>query len=147
QIASVVDNSMGTANSYGYDLNGNFNLLKNSKGKVERSVTWDASNHASNISDASSSTDYLSDAQGLLGVQRGPQGETAFVNDWFQFRNDGWSWKQIWADDDRIAQATEMVDPTTGIITPFRYYQHGDLQGSTNVVTDTTGLVFEHDEY
>ncbi len=104
-------------------------------------------NRVRTINDGSSSTDYLYDAQGLLGVQRGPQGETAFVNDWYQFRNDGWTWKQIWADDDRIAQATEKVDPTTGTLTPFRYYAHADLQGSTNIVTDAAGLVFEHDEY
>lgn len=134
-------------NTYSYDNNGNFTQVVDSSNKVQRVVTWDAANRVRNINDSSSSSDYLYDAQGLLGVQRGPQGETAFVNNWFSFTNDGWFWRQIWADDERIAQATEQVDPTTGLTTLFRYYEHNDLQGSTNLVTDNTGLVFEHDEY
>jgi RHS repeat-associated protein len=147
QVDTVVDNATASVNSYSYDANGNFATLTNSKGRVQRTVTWDAANRASTINDASSSTDYLYDAQGLLGVQRGPQGEKAFVNNWFQFSNDGWFWKEIFADGDRIAQATEQVDPLTGLLTPLDYYEHQDLQGSTNVVTDQTGLVFEHMEY
>jgi RHS repeat-associated protein len=80
-------------------------------------------------------------------VQRGPQGETAFVNNFYSFTNDGWFWKQIWADDDHIAQATEQIDPTTGTLVPLDYYEHKDLQGSVNVVTDQTGAEFEHMEY
>ncbi len=134
-------------NTYSYDLNGNFSRVVDSKNRVQRTVTWDAANRVRNIDDGSNSTDYLYDQQGLLGVQRGPQGEISFVNNWYNFSNDGWFWRQIWADGDRIAQATEQVDPLTGITTLFRYYQHEDLQGSSNVVTDATGLVFEHIEY
>jgi len=134
-------------NSYSFDPNGNFATLTDAKGHIQRTVTWDAANRARNINDASSSTDYLYDAQGLLGVRRDSLGETAFVNNWYQFTNGGWFWKEIFADGDRIAQATEQVDATTGLLTPLDYYEHQDLQGSTNVVTDQTGLEFEHMEY
>jgi RHS repeat-associated protein len=134
-------------NTYSYDANGNFQQVVDSKGRVQRTVTWDAANRVRTINDASSSTDYLYDGQGLLGVQRGPQGEHAFVNNWYQFSNDGWFWKEIWADDDHLAQATEQVDPATGALTPLDYYEHKDLQGSVNVVTDQTGAEFEHTEY
>jgi RHS repeat-associated protein len=134
-------------NTYSYDLNGNFTQVVDSKNRVQRTVTWDAANRARNINDASGSTDYLYDAQGLLGVQRGPGGELAFVNNWYQFSNDGWFWKQIWADSDHLAQATEQVDSATGRATPLDYYEHKDLQGSVNVVTDETGAEFEHMEY
>ncbi len=134
-------------NAYSYDANGNFTQVVDSKSRLQRAVTWDAANRARNISDVSSSTDYLYDAQGLLGVRRDSQGETAFVNDFYTFTNDGWFWKQIWADNDHIAEATEQVDPLTGALTPLDYYEHKDLQGSVNVVTDQTGAEFEHMEY
>jgi RHS repeat-associated protein len=134
-------------NAYTYDANGNFTQIADSKNRVQRTVGWDAANRARNINDSSGSTDYLYDAQGLLGVQRGPGGETAFVNNWYQFSNDGWFWKQIWADDDHLAQATEQVDPRSGAASPLYYYEHKDLQGSVNVVTDQTGAEFERMEY
>jgi len=108
------------ANTYSYDLNGNFTRIVDPKNKVQRTVTWDAANRVRNIDDGSTATDYLYDQAGLLGVQRGPQGELSFVNKWYEFVNGGWTWKEIWADEDRIAQSTEQVDPLTGIVTPFR---------------------------
>jgi RHS repeat-associated protein len=137
--------STGVA-SYSYDDNGNLTRILNAKGQVTRIITRDAADRAVRIDDASNSTDYRYDHLGLLGVQRDSLGETAFVNNWYQTTNQGWTWRQIWAGDDRIAQATEKLD-YLGNVTRFHYYQHEDLQGSTNLVTDVQGLVFEHIEY
>lgn len=152
QIAST------TGKTYTHDLNGNLTRVVDTTKKpnpTQRIITWDAANRVRNINDTSDSTDYRYDHQGLLSVQRGPQGEKAFVNSWYQTINGGWKWKQIWADDDRIAQSTEQLVCTdedgdgvqTCVLVPLRYYNHEDLQGSTNIVTDTQGLVFEHIEY
>jgi RHS repeat-associated protein len=134
------------AAAYTYDDNGNLVRIVDSKGKLVRAITRDAADHVIRIDDASSSTDYRYDHLGLLGVQRDSLGETGFVNDWYTVTNQGWAWRQIWAGEDRIAQATEHVNDL-GVVTQFHYYQHEDLQGTTNLVTDAQGLVFEHNEY
>jgi RHS repeat-associated protein len=137
--------STGSAN-YNYDDNGNLTRIVDSRGRVQRTITRDADDRAIEINDTSNSTDYSYDHLGLMGVRRDGLGETAFVNDWFQTVNQGWAWRQIWAGESRIAQATEHLDEL-GNLTQYRYYQHEDLQGTTNLVTDAQGLVFEHIEY
>jgi len=131
---------------YTYDDNGNLTRIADSRNRPQRIITWDAEDRAITISDASNSTDYRYDHRGLMGVQRDSLGESAFVNDRYQTTNGGWTWRQIWAGEDRIARATEKFDDL-GNVTKFHYYQHEDLQGSTNLVTDKQGLVFEHQEY
>jgi RHS repeat-associated protein len=131
---------------YSYDDNGNLTRIVNTRNKTQRIITWDAADRAVRIDDASNGTDYRYDHRGLMGVQRDSLGESAFVNDWYQTTNGGWTWRQIWAGEDRIVRATEKLD-NQGNVTKFHYYQHEDLQGSTNLVTDSQGLVFEHQEY
>jgi RHS repeat-associated protein len=52
-------------------------------------------------------------------------------------------WKNIWADGDRLATKFSQDDAYEEKV----YFLHKDLQGSTNVVTDRTGKVFQHHEY
>ena len=66
------------------------------------------------------------------------------MNRWYTVHNGTVAWKEIWADDDRIATKRVFTDGSPEFM---RYFLHKDLQGSTNIVTDDTGLVFQHDEY
>ena len=62
-------------------------------------------------------------------------------------RNGSVPWKSVWADDDRLATKRSFGGSEGGDYEHQQYYLHNDLQGSTNVVTDDTGKVFEHWEY
>ena len=64
------------------------------------------------------------------------------MNPWVTVRN-GTMWKHIWADDDRLATKFSQEDSYEDKL----YFLHKDLQGSTNVVTDRVGKVFQHHEY
>ena len=129
--------------SYAYDLNGNLLGLKNAKGTAIRQIQWDANDRMTRVTDGPSSTDYRYDDSGNRAIERGPAGETAFVNPWITTRNRNELYKQIWVDNDRIA--TQRDDGPYEELK--RYFLHKDLQGSTNLVTDVTGKVFQHHEY
>ena len=129
--------------SYSYDLNGNLLGLKNAKGTAIRKIQWDANDRMTRVTDGPSSTDYRYDDSGNRAIERGPAGETAFVNPWITTRNRNELYKQIWVDNDRIA--TQRDDGPYEELK--RYFLHKDLQGSTNIVTEATGKVFQHHEY
>ena len=136
--------AVSTANeSYSYDLNGNLLGLKNSKGTWIRELQWDANDRMTRVTDGPSSTDYRYDDSGNRAIERGPAGETAFVNPWITTRNRNELFKHIWVDNDRIA--TQRDDGPYEELK--RYFLHKDLQGSTNIVTEVTGKVFQHHEY
>lgn len=129
--------------SYTYDANGNLTGWDDSETNETRAVTWDAEDRITRIDDGSDTTDYTYDADGRRAIERGPDGETSFVNRWYTVRNGSVPWKNIWAGDDRLGSKRSFDDDYEH----QQYYLHKDLQGSTNVVTDDTGKVFEHWEY
>lgn len=130
--------------TYKYDPNGNFTGWTDDKSGTSRTVTWDATDRVRSVADQGSTTTYAYDEAGRLGIERGPSGEAAFVNQWYTVVNGSVAWKNIWAGDDRVASQRAMNDGTYEL---FRYFLHKDLQGSTNIVTDDEGLVWQHFEY
>ncbi|MEA2355665.1 MAG: hypothetical protein QOD61_1794, partial [Solirubrobacteraceae bacterium] len=129
--------------SYTYDADGNFTGWTDGKTGQRRTVTWDAADRMRSVADQGSTTTYTSDAAGALALTRGPSGETAFVNPWYTVRNSTERTKQIWAGNDRLA--TQRVSDSSS--ENMRYFLHKDLQGSTNMVTDNSGLTFQHLEW
>jgi RHS repeat-associated protein len=130
--------------SYTYDLNGNFTGWTDDTSGQSRTVTWDAADRMRSAADQGSTTRYAYDDTGRLAIERGPQGETAFVNRYYTVRNGSVPWKHIWAGDDRLATKRAFDD---GSEEHMRYFLHKDLQGSTNMVTDHRALAFQHLEY
>jgi RHS repeat-associated protein len=129
--------------TFHYDANGNLTGIKDRKGKYIRRIEWDASDRMRVVTDGPSSTTYQYDDTGQRTIERGPAGETAFINPWVTVRNRNEIFKHIWAGDDRIA--TQRDDG--GHEELKRYFLHKDLQGSTNMVTDYRGDTFQHHEY
>ena len=129
--------------TYEYDANGNLTGIKDRKGKYIRRIEWDASDRMRVVTDRGSSTTYRYDDTGQRAIERGPAGETAFINSWVTVRNRNEIYKHIWAGGDRIA--TKRDDGGNEELK--RYFLHKDLQGSTNVVTDYRGDTFQHHEY
>lgn len=132
-----------TTGTYRFDADGNLlGIFELAKGKPIRTLTWDAEDRMTSINDSSGSTTYAYDNNGESRIERGPSGETAFVNPSVTVLNGNVLYKHIWGAGDRMA--TQKALPTG--VEPI-YNLHTDLQGSTNVVTDSTGGVFQHQEY
>jgi RHS repeat-associated protein len=129
---------------YTHDVNGNFTGWTDDVTGQNRTVTWDAEDRVTSVADQGSTTTYRYDDTGTLAIERGPGGETSFVNRWYTVRNGTVAWKHIFAGDQRIA--TQRVF-TEGEYEHMRYFLHQNLQGSTNIVTDDLGLVFQRLEY
>ncbi|MEJ2707894.1 MAG: RHS repeat-associated core domain-containing protein, partial [Anaerolineales bacterium] len=129
---------------YTYDLNGNFTGWADTETGQNRTVTWDAENRVTSVADQGSTTTYAYADDGTLGIQRGPGGEAAFVNKYYTVLNGSIAWKDFYAGDQRIATKKQMPDGEPELM---EYFIHKDLLGSTNLVTDPDGLIFEHLEY
>jgi RHS repeat-associated protein len=140
--------------AYSHDANGNFTGWDDDNTGQNRSVTWNADGRVASVANQGSTTRYTYDDTGRLALERGPSGETAFVNRWYTVRNGAVEWKNIWAGDQRIAtkrqfDAGDVVDDVLEdpAFEHMVYYFHEDLFGSTNIVTDRDALVFQHLEY
>jgi len=130
--------------TYTYDVDGNLTGWTDDASGQNRTVTWDAEDRVTSVADQGSTTTYTYDDQGQLALQRGPQGETAFVNRYYTVLNGTVAWKNYWAGAERIATKMQMPD---GQPEQMEYFLHKDLQGSTNFITDAGGAVFEYLEY
>ncbi|GAA1757270.1 toxin TcdB middle/N-terminal domain-containing protein [Agromyces humatus] len=135
--------------TFHYDADGELTQIVSGTGKkakIAREITWDWAGHMVLVDEYGETTEYAYDDEGRRVIERGPNGETAFINPWVTVRNGNELTKQIWVDDELIAQQRDPGDdPYTA--EGQRYFLHKDLQGSTNVVTDATGQTFQHQEY
>lgn len=130
--------------SYNWDANGNFLGIKDSKkNSWIRQIQWDATDRMRVVTDGPQVTDYAYDDSGQRAIERGPAGETLFVNPWVTVRNTNEMWKHVWAGADRLGIQRD----DGGNQELKQYFLHKDLQGSTNMVTDITGDTFQHHEY
>jgi len=130
--------------TYTFDLNGNLTGWADISNGQNRTVTWDAENRVTSVADQGSTTTYTYTDENRLGLQRGPQGETAFVNRYYTVRNANIANKEIWSGDQRIVTKQQMPP---GQLEQKEFWLHSDLRGSTNLVTTPTGSIYEHLEY
>ncbi len=135
--------------TFNYDADGELIQIVNGTGKkakITREITWNWAGRMELVDEYGATTEYAYDDAGRRVIERGPNGETAFINPWVTVRNGNELTKQIWIDDELIAQQRDPGDdPYTA--EGQRYFLHKDLQGSTNVVTDALGQTFQHQEY
>ncbi|SIN86106.1 toxin TcdB middle/N-terminal domain-containing protein [Agromyces cerinus] len=135
--------------TFHYDADGELIQIVNGTGKkakITREITWNWAGKMELVDEYGQTTEYAYDDAGRRVIERGPNGEHAFINPWVTVRNGTELTKQIWIDDELIAQQR---DPGDDPYAPEgqRYFLHKDLQGSTNVVTDAGGQAFQHQEY
>ena len=93
-----------------YDANGNFTGWTDDRTGQRRTVTWDAEDRVTSVADQGSTTTYRYDDSGRLAIERGPGGETSFVNRWYTVRNGTVAWKHIFAGNQRIASQRVFAD-------------------------------------
>lgn len=129
---------------YTHDADGNFTGWTDTASGQRRTVTWDAADRMTSVADQGSKTTYTYDDAGRLAIDRGPLGETAFVNQWYTVENGTVAWKHVWLGGDRVATQRVYDDGTPE---DQRHFLHKDLQGNTNMVTAADGSAYEHLEY
>jgi RHS repeat-associated protein len=137
--------------TYTFDANGNQSGWTNDRNGTRRVIVWDEENRIQNVFDNGHEESYKYDYQGTRVIKRGPQGETAYVNQWFTIRNRTIGTKHVFVGPTRIA--SKLMKPP-GVDSPNqtplekdRYFYHPDHVGSTGFVTDADGRLFEHLEY
>jgi RHS repeat-associated protein len=132
------------ADTYTYDLDGNVTTIRNADNL--REMSWDSAGRMTMIVDRPNGTGgkptyYTYDYEGERAIEDKETGRTWTVNPWTTVR-DGTMWKEIWAGSERLA--TKFSE--TGGYEVKAYWLQKDLQGSTNVVSDRTGSMFQHRE-
>ncbi len=127
-----------------WDADGNFTSWTDDKGGGKRTVAWDEEDRVKSIADQGSTTTYLYTDEDLLAIERGPQSEVEFVNEFYTAMSGGVTWKNFVLDDAVLATKRAYFD---GKPEDLRYFLTSDLTDSVNIVTDATGKIFEHLEY
>ena len=147
QATAVYDAVTKETETYAYDSDGEQTTVTNPD--TIRNITWDWAGKMVEIVDHNANntgrkqTDYVYDWAGKLATEIKEQGVTYYVNPWVTVRNGTMS-KNIWAGNDRLAVK---FSDGGGTYETRLYFLHTDLQGSTNIVTNRVGKVFQHQEY
>ena len=130
--------------TYSHDRDGNVTAVTSPAGL--REMTWDAQDKLTMVVDRPNGnggkpTYYTYDHNGELAKEDKEQGRTWFVNPWVTVKN-GTTWKNVFADGERLA--TKFSE---GGYEQKVYFRHEDQLGSTNITTDRSGRIFQHQEY
>ncbi|HEY0167755.1 MAG TPA: SpvB/TcaC N-terminal domain-containing protein [Jatrophihabitans sp.] len=129
--------------TYAYDANGNQLGWSDDNNGQQRTIIWDEENRIQSIFDNGQEQRYKYDDAGQRVIKRGPQGETAYVNQYFTMRNGQIGTKHVFIDTTRVASKLVKANAYE----KDTYYFHADQLSSTNYVTDSGGKLYEHLEY
>jgi RHS repeat-associated protein len=131
--------------TFTYDANGNQSGWTNDLNGTRRTIVWDDENRVQSVFDNGHEMAYKYDDKGERVVKRGPQGETAYINQFYTVRNGQLGTKHFYADDTRLVSKLVQKDPT--VVEKDQFFFHADHLGSSNFVTDAAGALYEHMEY
>jgi RHS repeat-associated protein len=125
--------------AFSYDANGNQTGWGDLTSGKRRTIVWDEENRIQQISDNGQTTAFVYDDSGQRVIKRGPQGETAYINQFWTVRNRSVGTKHIFIGDTRIASKVvpgdahldpNSTDPFTSVL--GRWWQHRSEQGWQN---------------
>ena len=142
-----------TGRTFSYDLNGNQTGWTHDSNGTRRTIAWDEENRIQSIADNGHVKDYTYDADGQRVSKRGPQGETVYVNQFFTMRNSTQGTKHVYAGTQRMVSKLMKQDGPGANPkgkTPYekdQYYYHPDHLGSSSLVTDAGGKIYQHLTY
>ncbi|HEX6682415.1 MAG TPA: SpvB/TcaC N-terminal domain-containing protein, partial [Candidatus Limnocylindrales bacterium] len=139
--------------SYTYDANGNQTGWTDDTNGQRRTMVWDEENRLQSLFDNGHEKTYKYDDAGERVIKRGPQGETAYVNQYFTIRNREIGTKHVIVGPTRFVSKLMKQDkpgsgpPGNQPLEKDLYFFHADHLGTSNYVTDTNGEVYQHTEY
>jgi len=131
--------------SFTYDANGNQTGFTDDTSGQRRTIVWDEDNHVQSLSENGHTMTYKYDDAGQRVIKRGPQGETAYVNQWFSIRNGQVGTKNVFVGTTRLV--SKLMKQNVQTLEKDQFFYHSDNLSSTNYVTDARGRIFEHLEY
>ena len=88
--------------AFSYDLNGNQTGWDHVSNGTRRTILWDEENRIQEVADNGHAKTYKYDDAGERVIKRGPQGETAYVNQFFTIRNREVGTKHVFAGGTRL---------------------------------------------
>ncbi len=139
--------------TFSYDANGNQLGWEHDDNGTRRTIVWDEENRIQSLFDNGHEKTYQYDDQGQRIIKRGPQGETAYINQYFTMRNREVGTKHVFVGATRLVSKLMKQDKPGANPhgnTPVEkdlYFFHPDHLGSSNYITDTNGKLYEHLEY
>ena len=139
--------------TFSFDANGNQTGWTDDVSGQRRTITWDDENRVQSLFDNGHEKSYKYDDGGERVIKRGPQGETAYVNQFFTMRNREIGTKHVFVGTTRVVSKLLMQDrpgSNPGGNQPLekdQYYFHADHLGSSNYITDSNGEIYQHTEY
>ncbi|HEX3130666.1 MAG TPA: SpvB/TcaC N-terminal domain-containing protein, partial [Thermoanaerobaculia bacterium] len=131
--------------TFQYDLDGNQVGWQEDANGTRRTLVWNEEDRLAAVSDNGQTTRFLYDADGTRTNKAGPNGETIYVDPWFSVRNGAIGSRHVWADGMRVA--TKVVPDASDPSSEKVYFYQADHLGSTQFVTDSRGLAWQHLEY
>ncbi|MDC7220202.1 MAG: SpvB/TcaC N-terminal domain-containing protein [Spirochaetales bacterium] len=114
--------------------------------------TWDEENRLTKTEDTYHTTYYAYDHEGERSIKYSDLGETLYFDSMWTATDNNTDGslrrtKNIYIGETRIASKMNFEDASTDYEEIHTYYYHTDHLGSSNVVTDYEGEVYEHLEY
>ena len=131
--------------TFTYDADGNQTGFTDDISGQRRSMVWDEENRLQSLSENGHTMTYEYDDAGQRVIKRGPQGETAYVNQWFTIRNGEVGTKHVFVGQTRLV--SKLMQKNLQTFEKDQFFFHTDLLSSTNYVTDARARIFEHLEY
>jgi RHS repeat-associated protein len=131
--------------NYTYDANGDQTGSSGPLGLPDQAIRYDEENRIRHVSTNGLAADYVYDDSGNRVIKRGPDGETAYVNQYFTVRNGLIATKQVIVAGALVA--SKLVAHDQDVFEDDQLFFHPDQVGSVNYVTGTRGEVLEHLEY
>lgn len=139
--------------TFSYDANGNQLGWQHDQNGTRRTIVWDEANRMQSVTDNGQETTFKYDDGGERVIKRQPQGETAYVNQYFSIRNREVGTKHVWAGSTRLVSKTMKQDKPgakpsgNNTLEKDQYFFHPDHLRSSNYVTNTDGNTFQHGEF
>jgi RHS repeat-associated protein len=139
--------------TFRYDANGNQVAWTHDANGTRRAIVWDEENRVQSVIDNGHRMTYKYNDAGERVIKRGPQGETVYVNPYFEIRNREIGTKNVFVGSTRVVSKLVKQNKPQGNpngnqpLEKNQYFFHPDNLGSTNYVTDANGTIYQHLEY